>query len=265
MKCQNEKCGKEFKGRSDARYCSPACRVTANRSVTVVTANSVAVTDNPVTDKISVTENISVTEAVTDNVTDNPILVNHVPEPFHESELEQLQRQVKGLLQVNKDLLLKVDAYEAERTGRKPLDMNVTAMEKEILNLREVNQRLLKRIDEYEAAKLPIPTTTSESKGQGEKKNLVTTDGAGNPLKPPRYLGLKPLNNLPVVLLRNEDGSLQDHTTPLWKVQEARSARELREWLAKKTEKDRDSWFKNVMPRRPYCKRVLESYPEQGI
>jgi len=47
MQCKQ--CNQEFEGRADARYCSPGCRVTANRNkCNSVTDNSVkVVTDNP--------------------------------------------------------------------------------------------------------------------------------------------------------------------------------------------------------------------------
>lgn len=47
-KCKN--CSKEFKGRFDAKFCSPACRVTFSRKQSVVTDN-VTFSTEPVTDK----------------------------------------------------------------------------------------------------------------------------------------------------------------------------------------------------------------------
>lgn len=47
MKCTN--CNIEFQGRSDAKYCSTNCRVTASRKAGVVTDN-VTLSDSPVTD-----------------------------------------------------------------------------------------------------------------------------------------------------------------------------------------------------------------------
>jgi hypothetical protein len=44
MKCNQ--CNNEFKGRADAKYCSPKCRIKANRNRLSVT--KISVTDNPI-------------------------------------------------------------------------------------------------------------------------------------------------------------------------------------------------------------------------
>ena len=59
MKCIN--CGKEFSSkRGTAKYCSLACRVKANRKVSVTESEQVSVTDISVT-PVSVTKPLSVT------------------------------------------------------------------------------------------------------------------------------------------------------------------------------------------------------------
>jgi len=63
-------CGKEFEGRSDAKFCSGACRIKAHR-VTDNSKNDQNVTDNVVNDEIAVTEPKIKVDAKPDDATDN--------------------------------------------------------------------------------------------------------------------------------------------------------------------------------------------------
>ena len=81
-------CGKEFEGRSDARYCSAKCRVYAKRN-------------KPVTD--NVTDKLSVTEVVTDNV---PKAVFDGMVDSYEKRIKVLEGEVSML---RKDLTAKAE------------------------------------------------------------------------------------------------------------------------------------------------------------